>query len=124
MELAASTLIGKPVITFDTGVRLASVEDLLIDPERNQVLALLIDQGAVFVSPKAIPFGHIKAIGENAVVVPQRNVVYDAKKDPDLRRTFDQRTIKGTRVYSENGDRLGLISDMIIDDHTGEIYYY
>src|SRR5215213_2592504 len=112
MELAASTLIGKPVITFDTGVRLASVEDLLID------------KGAVFVSPKAIPFGHIKAIGENAVVVPQRNVVYDAKKDPDLRRTFDQRTIKGTRVYSENGDRLGLISDMIIDDHTGEIYYY
>jgi uncharacterized protein YrrD len=124
MELAASTLIDKAVITFDTGRRLAHVEDLLVDPERNQILALLIDRGAVFVAPKAIPFGHIKSIGENAIVVPQRNVVYDARKDPDLRRTFDHRTIKGMRVYSEKGDRLGVISDMIIDDHTGEIYYY
>ena len=54
MELAASAIIDKPVITFDTGRRLAYVEDLLVDPERNQVLALLIDKGAVFVSPKAI----------------------------------------------------------------------
>src|SRR5437764_11147511 len=107
MERRASALIDKPVITFDTGQRLAHVEDLLVDPERNQVLALLIDKGAVWVSPKVIPFGHIKAIGEHAVLVPQRAVVYEARRDPELRRIFDGRTIRGMRVYSESGDRLG-----------------
>jgi uncharacterized protein YrrD len=124
MERRCSELIDKPIITYDTGRRLAHVEDLLIDPERNQVLALLIDKGAVFVSPKVVPFGHIKSIGNNAIVVPKPDVVYNVSRIPELKRVFDGRTIRGMRVYGENGDRLGTVGDMIIDDRTGEILYY
>jgi uncharacterized protein YrrD len=124
MERRGSDLVGKPIITFDSGRRLARVQDLLVDPERNQVLALLIDAGAVFTSAKVIPFGHIKSIGENAVIVPKRDVVYNVSRIPELKKVFDGRTIKGMRVYSENGDRLGSVGDMILDDHSGEVLYY
>jgi len=124
MERRGSDLIGKPIITFDTGRRLASVEDLLVDPERNQVLALLIDSGAVFASAKVVPYGHIKSIGENAIVVPKHDVIYQVSRIPELKRVMDRRTVKGMRVYSETGDRLGTVGDMIIDDQTGEVLYY
>src|SRR6476646_8987187 len=113
MERRGTDLVGKPVITFDSGRRLAQVKDLLVDPERNQVLALLIDPGAVFTSARVIPFGHIKSIGENAIIVPKRDVVYNVSRIPELKKVFDGRTIKGMRVYSENGDRLGSVGDMI-----------
>ena len=124
MERRGTDLVGKPVITFDSGRRLARVQDLLVDPERNQVLALLIDPGAVFTSARVIPFGHIKSIGENAIIVPKRDVVYNVSRIPELKKVFDGRTIKGMRVYSENGDRLGSVGDMILDDHSGEVLYY
>ncbi len=124
MERAASDLIDKPIITYDTGRRLATCQDLLVDPERNQVLALLVDKGAILASPKAVPYGHIKAVGANAIVVPQANVIYATDKDKELKRTFDHRTIRGMRVYGEGGDRLGTVDDMILDDTTGEILYY
>jgi uncharacterized protein YrrD len=78
----------------------------------------------VFVSPKVVPFGHIKSIGNNAIVVPKPDVIYNVSRIPELKRVFDGRTIRGMRVYGENGDRLGTIGDMIIDDRTGEILYY
>src|SRR5947207_3067315 len=124
MERRGSELVGKPIITFDTGRKLAHVEDLLVDPERNQVLALLIDGGAIFQSARVIPFGHIQAIGQNAVIVPKSGVIYEVKRLAELQRLFDGRTIKGMRVYSERGDRLGIVGDMIIDDHSGEVLYY
>jgi uncharacterized protein YrrD len=124
MERRGSELIGLPILTFDSGRKLAHVDDLLVDPERNQVLALLIDGGAFFQSARVIPFGHIQAIGQNAVIVPKSGVIYEVKRLAELQRVLDGRTIKGMRVYSERGDRLGIVGDMIIDDHSGEVLYY
>ncbi|HMA34687.1 MAG TPA: PRC-barrel domain-containing protein [Chloroflexia bacterium] len=124
MERRASDLLGKPVITFDTGRRLAHVEDLLVNPDIPQVLALLVDKGAVWVSPRFVALGQIKGIGGNAIVVETAAVVKEVNRYPELKALLDHRTIRGIRVYSETGDRLGTVSDMFIDDQTGEVLYY
>src|SRR5437588_1217725 len=121
MERRGSELIGKPVITFDSGRRLAHVEDLLIDHQQHQVLALLVDKGAILEPAKVVPFGRSQAIGDNAVIVPNgRNAriiskgqtkesvyddgtVYSLSIVPQLKPLFDGRTIRGMRVYSETG---------------------
>jgi uncharacterized protein YrrD len=124
MEYRASQLIGMPIITFDSGRRLGQVEDLLVDPARNQVLALLLPKQGLLGATKVVAFGYIKAIGQNAIVVPNHGVAKDVRDIPALKAVFDGKVIRGMRVYSENGNRLGTIGDMLIDDHTGEILYY
>src|SRR2546423_9961535 len=64
----ARQIIGLPVITFNKGTKIYDVEDLIIDPQRRQVLALVVSEGAFFHSARAVPFGRISAIGPHAVI--------------------------------------------------------
>src|SRR5438128_10879243 len=103
MDRRASEIIGLPVITFGKGNKIYNVEDLLIDPERKQVLALLVLEWALFQPARAIPFGRIKAIGPDAVVVPDGKAVIDVKRDPVLKKLYDKHVIRGLRVITEEG---------------------
>jgi len=125
MDRKAREIIDLPVVTFSTGGKLASVDDLIVDPERRQVLALLIDQGGLFRSPRAIPFGRIQAIGPDVVIIPDSKAALDIGRDPVLKKLIrDDINVRGLRVVTEDGQKLGEVQDMLIDDKTGEIKGY
>jgi uncharacterized protein YrrD len=121
----ARQIIGLPVITFNRGTKIYDVEDLIVDPQRRQVLALVVAEGAFLHSARAIPFGRISAIGPHAVIVPDGKAVIDVDRDKVLKSLFaDDVGIKGLRVITEDGTKLGEVSDMLIDSQTGEIRGY
>ncbi len=124
MDKKARDIIGLPVITFDRGVKVADVHDLIIDPEMRQVLALVMDEKAMFHSARAIPFGRISAIGSDAVIIPDGKAVIDVDRDKVLKRLYNNQTVRGLRVLTDDGRKLGEVSDMLIDDKTGEIKGY
>src|SRR3954469_15890083 len=103
MDRRASEIIGLPVITFGKGNKIFNVEDLLVEPERKQVLALLVLEGSLFKSAKAIPFGRIQAIGPDAVVVPDSKAVIDVNRDPVLKKLTDKQIVRGLKVITEEG---------------------
>src|SRR5438105_1964432 len=121
MDRKAREIIGLPVVTMARGTKIYDVADMIIDPERKQVLALVVGEKALFQSARAIPFGRIQAIGPDAVIVPDGKAVLDVGRDPVLRRLDNNQTIRGLRVLTDDGRKLGAVDDMMIDDKTGEI---
>src|SRR5512140_2996739 len=83
----ARDIIGLPVVTFNRGSKIYDVADMILDPARPQVLALLVEEKAWLKSAKVIPFGYVSAIGPDAVVIPDAKAVVDLDrlKDKDLR---------------------------------------
>ncbi|HET9496227.1 MAG TPA: PRC-barrel domain-containing protein, partial [Chloroflexia bacterium] len=124
MEKKAKQIIGMPVVTFDRGTKIYDVEDMILDPQRRQVLALVVMEGSLFHSARAIPFGRISAIGQDAVIVPDGKAVIDVNRDPVLKKLDNDQVVRGLRVLTDDGRRLGYIEDITLDDKTGEILSY
>lgn len=124
MDVKAKDIIGLPVLTYNRGTKIYDVEDLIVDPEQSQVLALVVSERMLFHPAKAIPFGRINAIGPDAVIVPDGKAVIDVNRDPVLKRLDNDQKISGLRVLTEDGRKLGEVDDMLVDDKTGEIKGY
>jgi uncharacterized protein YrrD len=124
MDLRAREIIGLPVVTYNRGSKIYDVEDLLLDPDRRQVLALLVEEKAIFHAARAVPFGRINAIGPDAVIVPDGKAVIDVDRDQLLKSLYNDRTVRNLRVITDDGRKLGTVEDMLIDAKTGEIRGY
>jgi uncharacterized protein YrrD len=124
MDIKAKELIGLPVVTFNRGIKAYEVEDLILDPERKQVLALLVEDATLFGSARAIPFGRISAIGPDAVIIPDGKAVIDVNRDAVLKRLHNKQSVRGLRVLTDDGRKLGTVEDMLLDNKTGEIRGY
>src|SRR6478672_9427483 len=84
LDKKARDIIGLPVVTFNRGSKIADVEDMILDPARPQVLALVLENSSFMRSARIVPFGYISSIGRDAVIVP------DGKAVVDLNRTKDK----------------------------------
>ncbi|HEX9987730.1 MAG TPA: PRC-barrel domain-containing protein [Chloroflexia bacterium] len=124
MDKKASELIGLPVVTFNRGTKIYDVEDMILDPQRRQVLALVVENKTMFHSAKALPFGRIQAIGPNAIIIADGKAIIDVDRDPVLRSLDNKQVVIGLRVLTDDGRKLGEVSDLLIDDKTGEIKGY
>ena len=98
MDRLAGELIGLPVVTLDGGTRIAKVEDMIVDPGRRQVLALVISEKTLGKAARAIPFGRISASGPDAIVVPNDKVALDLERDPVLKGLDNGQKVQGVAV--------------------------
>ena len=120
-----SEIIGLPVLALDTGRKVEDVDDVLFEPEQNRILALLVDRGGWFDGAKVVRFSAVQSIGDDAVVVPSERSITPVKAHPDIKRALDShRVVSGMKVYSMGGDYLGRVSDMVVDEATGEVKGY
>jgi uncharacterized protein YrrD len=124
MDKLAGDIIGLPVVTLDSGVTIAHVKDMIVDPSRRQVLALVVQEKAFAKPARAIPFGRIAANGVDAVLVPNVKVSLEIDRDPVLRSLDNAYKVQGANVMTDTGRKVGTVADMLIDDHTGEIKTY
>jgi len=124
MDRLAGEIIGLPVVTLDGGVTIAHVEDLIVDPSRRQVLALVVQERGFGRPGRAIPFGRIASMGPDAVLVQHVKVSLEVDRDPVLKGLDNGQKVVGTAVMAETGRKIGTVEDMLIDDHTGEIKSY
>ena len=67
MTKRATDVIGKPVVAADTGKKLGTVENLLLDEDTTEVGGVLLNQG--FLKRKdVLPAEAIQSLGRDAVV--------------------------------------------------------
>lgn len=120
-----SDLIGKPVISYDTGEQFEKIQDLVFDQNNNQLLGFVVDEGGWFSAARVLPLNRVQALGPDTVIVPNKNAVIAADSEPIFRKILERNNIlKGTKIITTDGKDLGTLTDLYFDEHTGGIEGY
>lgn len=120
--LKGSDVIGLPVVTFDSGEKIEKVGDVIFDHSANQVLAFLVDEGGWFSSARVVPFDSVQTVGPDAVIVPGKSVIVEARQVPAVARILEcDNVLKGTKIMTTDGRDLGAMRDLYFDQETGRV---
>lgn len=120
-----SDIIGKTILAFDSGKRVARVQDLVFDQDTNQLLGVLVQEAGLFHSAKVVPLNAISAFGSDTLIIPTKEVIISADDDEQIHRVVRRNLIlKGTRIVTTDGHYLGSVVDLFFDEQTGMIEGY
>jgi sporulation protein YlmC with PRC-barrel domain len=115
-----SSLIGKHVVTADTGRRLGKVTDVLIDARRMQIVALIVSVGWL-AGQRVLPSPRVQRLGYDVVLAATPTLVardeWDHGGEPLARRA----DLAGKPVLTREGTRMGVLTDLVVDPETTEI---
>lgn len=115
-------IVGMPVFSLEDGQQTGTVKDLVINPQRKQVIALAIAQKGWLKELKYIPYGKIRSIGEDAITVDRGTTLEKGASLPEIVKLVQEKIeVTGNKLITENGTILGLVDDYLIDLLTGEI---
>ena len=113
---------GLPVITMAEGKQIGKVDDLVVDPERKAVSWLRIHSGGIGILGGVrlwVATDAVHGVGEDVVTI---NAEADARTPaaaPEALVLVDaKRGIIGSKVITENGERLGEVRDYEFDPDT------
>lgn len=120
-----SDVIGKVVVTYDTGLKIERICDLIFDQESNQILGFVVQEKGIFRDAKVIPLEEVLAIGADAVVVNSKESVSRAHKHPEIKAILrHDNVLKGTKILTTDGLDLGTLVDLFFDNRSGAVAGY
>lgn len=123
MIVKGKSIIGLHIVTVDTGSIVQTVNDLAYNPETHQVEALIVSNGGLFSSAKAVAMDDVKNIGENAVIIPDASVVKSVKEIGGSIQSIanSNKYLVKTNVLTIDGKELGKVTDIYFDSQTGYV---
>jgi uncharacterized protein YrrD len=114
-----SELVGKPIVSAENGERIGKVSDVLLDPQSQHVLALVI-AGGLLHSEHVLLYTDVQTLGTDAVVARSGTGVVGAKEWRQLAvETTRTSMLKHKRVLTTSGRAVGEIRDVVLDDDGG-----
>ena len=121
----AQGLRGKPVISVTNGNIVASFEDVLIDPETQQVTALVTAKDSLSNRAiKVIPSKVVQFWGRDTILINRTDVLAQEDQLPGIEKWLSvSRHLKGRTVVNIEGTRIGQLYDVVIDTQ-GQIVGY
>jgi uncharacterized protein YrrD len=118
-------LIGKPVVTYDTGERINSIKDLIFDENDSSLLGFLVAEKGWFSNAKVLPLFLVSAIGADAIIVPSKNAIAPSRDYEAIHNILvNHHVLNGTRIMTTDGRDLGKIIDFYFDEKSGAIEGY
>jgi uncharacterized protein YrrD len=112
-------LIGKPIISVTNGQKIGSVADIMVDPDRLVLSALVTSKGGLLSRKiEAIRATEVQVWGIHAILVKDPDVILkeDELYDRDAWMSFAD-DLKSRDIVSLDGARVGPIKDILIDLH-------
>lgn len=109
---------GLPVIDMQEGRKIATFEDVMIDPETLKPAALITSKGSLLKHElKWIPGSNVKVWGKDAILVSGPDVIEDGEEFSGSKTWMSVRDeVKGRTVISMQGTRVAQIADMFMDE--------
>lgn len=119
------SVLGKPVVAYDSGEKFKTIADLIFDQENNLLLGFVVDESGWFKDALVLPLSNIQAIGSDGVIVASKEAIVSASDFPKIQSILERDNIlKGTRIMTIDGRDLGKMEDLYFDDTTGVIEGY
>lgn len=114
--------ISMPIVSLEEGLQIGTVRNLVIDPVKMEIAAIIVDQRGWFREQKIIPYTKIKSIGNDAITVDQSSSVQRTISLPQMLKLIKEKADPiGTKVITENGIDLGVVDEYYIDETSGSI---
>lgn len=111
-----------PVISLADGQQIGTVRRLLLNPEKREVVGLLIEGKGLFKEQKVIPYQRVHHVGDDALTIEKSTCAEKAANLPELVQLVKEKiNITGARLVTEKGTRLGIVDEFYIDEKTGKI---
>lgn len=123
MLIKASKVIGLPVFTISDGKKIENVDDVIYDPIKNKIEALLIEKGGWFAESRVILFSDLEGIGYDAALITSPARI---KKLTEVSKNIEaivknDTYLTNTKIITEDGIELGRVSDIYFNATTGRV---
>lgn len=111
-----------PIISISEGNQIGTVKSLIINPDKNSIDFLTIEQEDWQVSVKAIPFKKVIGVGEYAVTVEHEGATIDLNEIPIANQLLNKKiTLIEARVMTRKGEMLGQVLEYFLNEDTGDL---
>ena len=114
-----SEIIGKPIVSAETGDRFGRVSDALLADGEVGVVGLVVSDG-LFATEHVLALRDIQTLGGDTVLVrPQTEMLDAAEWRQSGVKSTRCSAVRGKPVVTASGRRLGQVSDVLINEQTG-----
>lgn len=120
----ASDILHKPVIVGSSGDYAGRVTNLVFDEHRGLCLGAVVERGRLLRRTRVLPFVDIMSIGKHFVVARRRESLLRPRDMPAIVENPPSVKVKGKRLVSADGQYLGRIVDVRVDERSGRIEGY
>ncbi len=116
-------IFGKEVINQASGEKIALVHDVVLDNDLSHIMALLIRGSGLFSETHVVRWNAVVSMGDVVVVraEPPLTTLKEDAEVSDLSKHANR--ITGTSVISDQGEQLGSIGDIFINEQ-GQVIGY
>jgi len=114
--IRATELVGRPVVTLG-GDDVAEIRDVVYDADRGSLLGFTLNKRGWFRGrlKERLPVSSVHAIGRDAVMVSADSDLIAAEDAPaEVGDPPAGRDVLGAAVLTDDGERLGEVSDVIV----------
>ncbi|MCX6812497.1 MAG: PRC-barrel domain-containing protein [Candidatus Berkelbacteria bacterium] len=116
MLIEHSKLIGLPVFELENQSKVAEISDFFIDTGEKKIEAAICKIGGIFHKTKFISAKEIIDVSKSAIVIQTDDSLVVPEEMIRLAKKFKTRAkIVGERVFSKNGNYLGVVNDYVIE---------
>ncbi len=117
-------IIGLPVFSIIKGSKVGQVKDLVINPEGGKLDFILISDESWYSGARVLPFKDLVGIGEYAVTVESENLLLPLETAAEAKNLLNRNVnLKGSRVMTNKGNLIGVVSEYGIDENNGQLYH-
>jgi sporulation protein YlmC with PRC-barrel domain len=124
--IRATRLRNLPVVDLESAVKIGKVHELVLDPGRRRVAAVIVRRGRTMwggANDAAVPGNAVQSVGADALTI--RNIgPTHAQRGMELAAYPTLTSMIGRRVLSRRGKLLGSVADVLLDEATGRVTGY
>jgi uncharacterized protein YrrD len=110
-------LIGRSIVSSNSGDKLGSVADVLLHPDSHQVVGLVV-AGGMLSAEQVLPYAEVQTLGGDAVIARTSTGLITAK-EWHSQPVVATRTsaLKKLPVLTASGRVVGHVKDILVDEH-------
>ena len=122
MLVTTSRIIGTPVMSLQTGQRLATIGEAIIDPNNLKILAFYVNGPQLDFNPAVLFVGDIREIGSLGIIVDSSDNIMSPDGLVRLKQVIDYGfKLSGIKVIDDHKHKLGIVENYSFDSDTTEI---
>lgn len=119
-----SEYVGKPIVSADTGEKVGTVADVLVDTDAGRIVGVIVG-GGLLTSEQVLPYADVQVMGGDAVIAKSRQRIVGAREWRDAGSDAARaKTYRNRRVITTGGRELGAVRDVYVNENTGLIEAY